>query len=265
VASPAADEVTYSGSASPGSEHCQSSGCAPCTFTLIPGYIQADTIFLWRSIDHFTPNAGIGPQLTIGLFLDPKNVIEGRYFSALGMDGAPYLSGATSRAQSNYYSSDLHNAEINYLHTWNNFSLLGGFRFLRLNETTIYRADNYNYWYSYSTNDSEVNNDLYGGQIGLRWKRINRRFIWEATGKFGVFDDEFRYQQLSRGEVYYSHYNSSVSLLAELNVSGTLRFTRDWGLRCGYNLLYLSQLGPRNGGDENVIFNGLNAGLQGQW
>lgn len=277
--------------------------------------LQAESIFLWRdndarnrSIGLLNPqnidfDAGIGPMITLGLRADASHGWEGRYFSALEMNGgidssssnfqfahldltAPGFNGPVFYALQ--YQSDLHSAELNYVHTWDRFSVLGGFRFVRLSENFEWRTGR-------AGISSEVisgslgmhtDNDLYGGQVGARWRQNYQRLFCDLTGRAGVFANEANQSVNFRGFGYLdpseidgsTTYDNAVAFVGDLNLSAGCRLTSVWAIRAGYNLMWIDRvaLAPdqfHGFGFENqqvaidgsVFLHGANVGFEGQW
>jgi hypothetical protein len=187
------------------------------------------------------------------------------------------------------YQSDLHSAEINYVHTWKRFSVLGGFRFVRF-------SDNFEWSSGRSGISSEVfsgsvghhtDNDLYGGQIGARWRQRYRRLFLDITGRAGVFGNDAN--QIANFGISDSGstlrdvagptaYDSAVAFVGDLNFSAGCRLTSVWAVRAGYNLIWIDRvaLAPDQfqgfefanqqvALDGSVFLHGVNVGLEGQW
>ncbi len=294
-------------------------GCNSCNTCWPRWYVEAEAIFLWRNTDVVVQSVvesdltsttvfdtrsadfdtGVGPRTLIGLRTSQCSAWECQYFSALGMAGSASITspGQLSAAGQfvqlpgwNFadtmninYSSELHNVEVNYLHTWNSLSLLGGFRFVRLSENYDLNSldgsseDNYNV-------DSE--NNLFGAQLGGRWRECCGRFYWELTGKAGVFGNDSNQSQFltdldgSQSLRNFTSYESCVAFVGDINLSVGFRLNRVWAARCGYNVLWIDQvalaadqldfnLGPTAGRniatDGSVFLHGINVGLEGRW
>jgi hypothetical protein len=190
------------------------------------------------------------------------------------------------------YESDLHSTEANLVHCCccrdccggRSVEWLVGFRYLNLGEELDITAfDSEESTTEYSV---ETENRLYGAQIGTRLRRSRCRWSWEATGKAGIFgndmkqsqdpiidfpDFEFRSRQSSS--------ESDVAFVGDLNLTAIYQLTRVWGLRTGYNLIWIEglalapdQLDFSNTGDDaelqdggGVFLHGVNIGLEGRW
>ncbi len=297
--------------------HCPNLGCPACNSCFPKLYVQGGAMFLWRDnrsinqpvvlsdtstvIDTRTTDfdTGIGPRVLLGLRTSPCSSWSIYYFSAFDFQGsasatipgslsAPGLLGATgidwvdADTMATSYWSDLHNVEINYMHDWNDFSLLAGFRFVDLEETynitTISETDTSFY-------NTATHNELYGAQIGGRYRRCCGRFFWDATGKAGVFGNAAQQSQylsdLDNSIVYrdsISHH-STIAFVGDVNLSVGFQLTRCLAFRCGYNAMWIGQvaLAPdqldfdisslgttiNTGGD--VFLQGINIGFEGHW
>lgn len=192
------------------------------------------------------------------------------------------------------YESDLHSTEANLVRCCCSYcdccgrgrsvEWLFGFRYLNLNEELDITA--FDSEESTTEYGVETENRLYGAQIGTRLRHCKRRWSWEATGKAGIFgndmkqsqdpiidfpDFEFRSQQSSS--------ESDVAFVGDLNLTAIYQLNRVWGLRTGYNLIWIEglalapdQLDFTNTGDDaelqdggGVFLHGVNIGLEGRW
>jgi hypothetical protein len=238
-------------------------------------YAQAESLFFWRNSPRSELDGGVGPQLTLGFRTSPHSAWEGKYFSLLGMDGEPFRTFIMYLDTSGYttstyeptpiyqftvkgkYATDLHNAEVNYVYTFQRLSVLAGFRFVRLEE-------------EYSNGyESQVENNLYGAQIGLRWRQQYRRLFWEATGKAGIFGND---ASGFNSDGYYPglrvNYETTAAFVSDLNLTAGMQLSKHWGIRGGYNTMWINQvvLAQRNYTFDNVVLlHGANVGLEAQW
>jgi len=135
-------------------------------------------------------------------------------------------------------------------------------------------------------NDVWTRNDLYGGQLGARWRCCHGGWSWEATGKGGLYGNSegekqtvvdfpnFPLRPLTSGS------GSTLSFVGELNLSGIYQLNDVWGIRAGYNVMWIEgvALAPdqldfsftstsgsqiqRNGG---IFLHGVNIGLEARW
>ncbi len=130
-------------------------------------------------------------------------------------------------------------------------------------------------------------NQLFGVQVGARWRRTWGRIGWEATVQAGVFANDMEETQtvtdfpnfplrptVSASEV-------GVAFVGELDLSAIYRLTDVWDVKAGYTLIGIQglALGPdqldfdfamspsgnevHNGG--GMILQGLNLGVEARW
>ena len=183
------------------------------------------------------------------------------------------------------YTSELHDIEINYQRVWGRLSLLGGFRYLRLTDDFGMRATSFGPTFS---DDYRVHseNNLFGAQLGARYRAVYNSFFWEVTGKAGVFGNDANQSQFltatgnSTVVRNFSNADGNTSFVGDLNISAGFQLTCVWAFRCGYNLLWIDQvalaadqlnfnIGPTAGtgvdrrGD--VFLQGINVGFEGRW
>jgi hypothetical protein len=195
------------------------------------------------------------------------------------------------------YTSEIHSGEINYhcccccnkccCSCPQSFEWLAGFRYLSLREKLFINGQrnevggvetaNYDLWTS---------NDLYGGQLGARWRVCHGGWSWEATAKGGIFaNSENEKQQFIDFPNFplrplVSGSGSTTAFVGELNLTGIYQINDVWGIRAGYNLMWIEgvALAPdqldfsftstsgsqieRNGG---IFLQGANVGLEARW
>jgi hypothetical protein len=298
---------------------CNDCGCSNGGCCWPKWYVQGGAMFLWRNngavnqpvvesnIDQSTLldthsadfDTGIGPRILIGMRTSANEAWMVQYFSAFDFDGnssitvpgglaAPGSLGQTGTdwsfadQMSIHYTSEINNFEINHMRTWGNWSFLAGFRFLDLNEdydiTSISGADTSFY-------NVHTRNDLFGAQLGGRYRQCYGRFFWDFTGKAGVYGNAAQQTQLltdndnttvDRDSI--SH-KGTVAFVGDLNLSVGFQLNCVWAFRCGYNLMWIDEValapdqldfdvssagtGIHTGGD--VFLQGINVGLEGHW
>jgi hypothetical protein len=129
-------------------------------------------------------------------------------------------------------------------------------------------------------------NNMYGAQLGGRWRECRGRFFWDFTGKAGIFgNDANQSQYLSSGGGTqllrnFTTYDSSVAFVGDLNLSIGFRINQVWAARCGYNVIWIDQVAlaanqldfavnPTAGhnitSNGDIILHGINIGLEGHW
>jgi hypothetical protein len=135
----------------------------------------------------------------------------------------------------------------------------------------------------------QSSSNLIGSQIGIRRRTDWRRFSLEGTAKVGISGNALAQSSgpitatLAPGVVFRdptSAYAGSVGLLSMLNLSAIYRLTDHWGLRAGYNLIWLDGLalapnqwdftntadsGTSLVGGGCLFLNGANLGLERRW
>jgi hypothetical protein len=204
----------------------------------------------------------VGPSITLGYRPTPWDAWEVSYFGAMDWDtrqslvgaGDLNLPGALGAALDlNFanadlmdvtYSSVIHNAEVNYLWTHGQVMWLVGFRYFHLGEdfditstgalgSTVY--------------DVATKNNLYGGQIGARYRAGWKRFNWDIFGKAGVYGNEAEQQQtvsnvggIAIRDTNVRHGNSA--FVGDVGVNFTFHLSKCWSVRGGYNALWVEDV-----------------------
>ena len=135
--------------------------------------------------------------------------------------------------------------------------------------------------------DIHTTNNLFGAQLGARWRQSWGRFGWEATGKTGLFGNAARETQMVTDFPNFalrpsvSSSGGEVAFVGEINLSAIYRLTNVWNLKAGYNLIWIDglALAPdqldfnfatspngnqlQNGGA--MFLQGVNVGLEARW
>ena len=104
--------------------------------------------------------------------------------------------------------------------------------------------------------DVRAKNDLYGAQAGLRWCANRGRWGGEAGAKAGLFANNASQQQyiLDNPDYYLrapvGQSGMGAAFVGELTCTAIYQLNQHWGLRCGYNLIWLarSRLGAQSVG-----------------
>ena len=135
--------------------------------------------------------------------------------------------------------------------------------------------------------DIRTGNELYGGQLGARFRCWGQRLGFEATGKLGVFGNDADQEQ------YVTDYPDSfplrptttatggqVAFLGDLNLTAIYRLNEIWSLRAGYNLIWISGValapdqldfsgelpaGNQISSSGGVFLHGVSCGLEARW
>jgi len=192
------------------------------------------------------------------------------------------------------YGSEIHSAEVNLVHCccWcdcggicSSIEWLGGFRFIDLEEDfTLSAFDSAEGTTDYSV---RTRNHLYGGQLGARFRRSYGEWSWEATGKSGLYGNDMEQIQDPiidfPGFVFrdaQGSHGSDVAFVGDLNLTGIYQLNQVWGLRTGYNLIWIEGVAlapdqldftntPTSGqtlvGGGGVFLHGVSAGLEARW
>ena len=214
------------------------------------------------------------------------------------------IPGALGQQVNNFFGADVVN--VTYASQLNNFEInrvccccccdcqtrcrsvewLYGFRYLNLGEQFNLTATDLQE--SSSTYRIRTYNNLVGGQIGTRLRRCFGGWSLEGTGKAGVFGNiaqqqsdaitDFPNQFLIRPAT--SANGGSVAFVGDLNFSAIYQIDRNWGLRAGYNLIWIQGVAlapnqldftntPTSGTNLNtsggVFLQGLSAGIEARW
>jgi hypothetical protein len=172
--------------------------------------------------------------------------------------------------------SALNSVELN-VHWWpcanDRYSLLAGFRWLRLTDRLMWGYDTaiYGYDQSYGEGNNSSRNSLYGAQIGIEGLLFGKRdqgFSLDGSVKTGMYTNKITNQD-SGYEWYYGSWsdrqksNRGVNL-SELGINLNYAFTKNIAMTVGYELLYISRIAtPVNdwGGTQSVLYQGTRAGL----
>jgi hypothetical protein len=271
--------------------------------------VVVESLFLWRNnhtpswvAGDF--DVGVGPHIIATRKDEDESAWEAEYFGVFGMDahadqsnassagGIPNSATFSSQVHAHYrYESSLANLEFNVVRKRESLYLLAGFRYLLLDEEYRTHGDissgldpipsnpssgqlnpiNVPFEMvrtTFTSIDPAINN-LIGGQVGLRWRRDNDLWFYEATGKAGVFGNVYRIgRDITKGQVAF---------VSDLNFSAGLHLTDVWSVRAGYNLLWIDgvALAPHQGfgfpfvrsinPDNSIFLQGANIGLEAAW
>jgi hypothetical protein len=195
------------------------------------------------------------------------------------------------------YSSSIHSVEANLLccdywcgrrdgssicREWAPFV---GFRYLNFREH--FNLSSTDLQESTTDYDITTHNNLIGAQLGGRYRVGRGRWSWEAIGKAGIFGNAA--EQSAPAIIDFldvvrrptrSETGGSVAFVGEINLTGIYHFNEVWGLRAGYNLLWLEGVAlapdqldftntPDSGTDLDtsggVFLHGVSVGLEARW
>ena len=135
----------------------------------------------------------------------------------------------------------------------------------------------------------QSSSNLIGSQIGVRRRTDWRRFALEGTAKVGISGNALAQSSgpitstLAPGVIFRDPTSASagsVGLLSMLNLTAIYRLTDHWGLRAGYNLIWLDGLalapnqwdftntadsGTSLVGGGSLFLHGANLGVERRW
>jgi Putative beta barrel porin-7 (BBP7) len=160
---------------------------------------------------------------------------DGAVFHLFNQTPNPITFGVGPGDVVNYhYISRLHSAEINLRHPiWERVYFLMGFRNLELHEelgSTINDAPAF---------DVNVDNHLYGGQIGLNAAFINRcRWSIEGVIKAGVYGNSADLA-MSAASLEFGQKTTHTAVQGEVGLMGIFQVTDHLSARLGYQAMWL--------------------------
>ncbi len=142
------------------------------------------------------------------------------------------------------YSSEIHDAEVNY--SWHHgckaLSWIAGFRYFNLTEdfdmtTNVTGVGQGAY------NTRTVNN-LYGGQLGARYNVCCHQFTWTCTAKAGAFGNQIDSSQFVApvGGMIVRNTNVSDSrwaFIGQFDSSVSYYFCKNWCATAGFNAMWI--------------------------
>jgi hypothetical protein len=168
------------------------------------------------------------------------------------------------------------------------FEWFGGFRYLVLGDDLTIAAERIvSGAVEEGSYDIRTVNQLFGVQLGGRWRRTGGRYGWEATVKAGIFANDAEQTQTVIDFPNFalrpteSSSAVGVAFVGELNLSALYRLTDAWNLKAGYTLMSIEGLalapdqldfnfgaspsgnGVHDGG--GMIFQGVNIGVEARW
>lgn len=258
----------------------------------------ATPLFNVNSLDF---NSQTGVRTTIGRRIDDFRGFEATYFGFFNWQATDTVVGANNLAlpdtlgtgSADFFAADsmtltyqsrLHNGELNWIQNYGDFQVLGGMRYISLVENLDIQAIDTTGTGNYRIN---ANNNLYGGQYGVRYARNHDWFGYDFTVKLGLFGNDARQTQsisdpnpttFLRSEV--GAHAAQVAFVGDVNLSGMVRLTNVWSLRAGYSCILMEgiALAPdqldftNTAGSGNSIntqggmfLHGLNVGIHAAW
>jgi hypothetical protein len=178
------------------------------------------------------------------------------------------------------YDSSLHSAEVNVRGAYNGWiTWLAGFRWIEVGE-------NLNATFGAASHNVNVDNTLYGGQLGLDallWDNGANLFV-TGVGKAGIYANDANQVTTTVGVggalPLIVATGGETSFVGELGLNAKYRFTDRLTAIAGYNVLWITgvalapnQLGSTNintgvaavNADGTLFYHGANAGLEYVW
>jgi hypothetical protein len=200
----------------------------------------------------------------------------------------PPLSAATvtffdADSMSFHYVSQIQGAEANIIYPFGNFQLLGGFRFLEIDEQVTLTS--FDIDAGTGTFAASSFNNLYGGQIGImgQWQACGL-IDFDFVAKFGVFENFAREHQVLNDPIFFRDaegHHSEAAYVTELGLQGVVPLGPSFNFHVGYSVYFIDRiaLGPdqfdfntgtavdgtlvNNRGD--MVLQGVNLGITAIW
>jgi len=310
---------------------CEPSGCARAKQCGPRWDVTVDALMLWQGNAQSLPllvtptgspvanaqdlQTQMAGGVRVGLIrsLGERYAIEGNYFQARPFDaseyvpasGEPYTLTNTGNLTFNDIESAtltsngwIQSAELNWRKNecWSPITWLAGFRWVELNSQVNldYRFVNANPDESGTgLINTNVGNNLYGGQMGADMRLWNKGGRWRANavGKAGIFYNSASFQRSTAGRVTDAGKPSTygtvaatadqTSFFGEVGLNSTYRIT-DWlAWRAGYTVMWaagvavapqqlpLNTFGPPGTATINtngsVLLHGVTTGIEARW
>ena len=247
-----------------------------------------------------------------GMYANPQIASVGGSLQAPGDLGSLPASGLNDASLADaMYSSSIQSAEVNVVsHTYDggynrsskapwqrcrgydagHVDWLAGFRWAGLEESAIlgFTQPGASAANTYSANTSS---NLFAAQLGVRGRLAGQRWALEGWMKPGIaltslYQSQSFYNQLAPDDPFRTSRNTrqlGMGMIVDMNMSAIYRIDETWGLRVGYNLMWLTgvALAPdqwdfSGGGSSstdgtgllgtgNVFLGGANLGLEARW
>jgi hypothetical protein len=172
-------------------------------------------------------------------------------------------------------TSNVENAEFNYVHTWTHWSFIAGFRYFHLDDQFDLRYDGSFPHGGTQTFNFATANDLYGGQIGFNYHHEWRRLFVDLGTKWGIYGN-VAVQHGTESEDGFiedrlSNYPKSSAVSGEFDFSLGHRFSPHWTAQLGLmvvefdNLTLAPDIDVSNSASANITLVGLSFGETAQW
>ncbi len=257
-------------------------------------------VFLTSNTD-FHDQDRTGLRVTIGQQIDPNAAFEVTYFgsrqwtksSSLMGNNNLTIAGPVATVLNDFaladfvnadYESEMQNVEASYKEMLYHFTVLMGFRYIKLDEQYTLASTDFNS--GTSNYIIQTRNDLYGGQVGMGVGWDLWKIHFDVFGKGGIYGNPSRQAQQLRDNSNttiirdFDSKSNTIALVAEISANGTLELT-DWLLlRGGYQAIWIDgvALAPgqidlsnnassgrvvRNG--ATIVVHGVNVGAEIHW
>jgi Protein of unknown function (DUF1551). len=234
----------------------------------------------WGLIDADDLDLGWAPGMDASIMLhNPCYGVELRY---LGLhqwseSKSAYYSSAVAQYdifESAKFRSRLHNVELN-LHWWpctnDRYSLLAGFRWLRLTDTlSLFQSITGGEVPFEGGETISSRNQFWGGQVGaegLLYGERDQGFSIDGVVKVGLFANDInnhvRGYSIPGGSGSFRWDRTKTSFIGEVGLNANYAFTKNIAMTLGYEFLYLNKVAvPVNEcSTQSVIYNGARLGL----
>lgn len=138
------------------------------------------------------------------------------------------------------YDSNLHSTEINLRRQWNDcVTFLAGFRWIELSDDL-----NTNMGAGLATFDMDVNNHIYGAQIGADARLWQRGcFTIEGYAKAGIYGNNADVAASTTGIIgaqpLVTAAGDDTVFVGDLALTGVYQWNKWWSIRGGYQLLWI--------------------------
>lgn len=265
------------------------------------------------SVQDLNASTAMGARVFVGRRVDDSWGREAGYLGVYGMTAAPSLSGDENLALAGPLASqslpftDGNRARATWVSTINSAEFnafrsrceggdcidwLGGFRYLNVAEQAglaFTCCEDASVGPFQSNYNVQTSNNLIGGQLGARGRRTWDRWAMEGWAKTGLFANVANQSQspildpTGSGTVVRdarSAWGTETAFVADLNASLIYRLSDVWGIRAGYNLIWISgvALAPNQWdfstsadggraliGGDSMFLSGANLGLEARW
>jgi hypothetical protein len=150
-----------------------------------------------------------------------------------------------------YYISRLHSVEINLRHPiWERLYVLMGFRNVELHEELHATVNDMLY-----LNDDNVDNHLYGGQIGMNVAFVNTcRCSIEGVIKAGVYGNNADVTMQIRDRIRRGDATNHTAAQGEIGLMGIFQVTERLSARLGYQAMWLDGIALAGDQVENLKY-----------